>query len=794
MIRLIFFIVLIFNINLLSEEDREYIDPQGREFWLCFMKNHLDPPNMTQEKILNLELFIAAETDSKVKIDIDSLFYHEEVLVKAGDVVNVKLSPLAQIISSEVVEKGLAVHVTSNNPVTVYGLNRRKKTTDTFLAYPIEALGKNYRTSNYSIAVDLLSEFAVIATEDDTEITIVPTVETSYIKPSNSSNQKSQLLLNADGHKAGEPYIVKLNKGDVYQVLAKKILLSAAKCDLTGSLISSNKKIAVFSGHQCAYVPDELLHCNHLVEQLPPIGSWGKQYYVGRQQKRSASTVRVIANEDNSKIFVNSKLKSTINSGEFLELPLVDEAQITSNNKIMVVQYSHGSMRDSIGDPMMMMISPVKQYLKKYSFATPVNGYWEHFVNVICPTEAISTLRLDGEPVPLEKWSKFQNTRYSIAYLKVDYGNHTIIADKAFGMSTYGFGYNEDQFDAYGNSGGQSFLKISFSDSLAPTAELSPTQKTEVIIRDDRSDDSGLKSVKVLSKNNFKYGAPLLEESAPQISIFPDPENPSLNADLTLELIDMRGNISYYTLCYRFDKASSRMIFDLNEGKDACLELKGFDIGVSYSFGDYSLTVGNGVSSDFIQDGKLNDASIDLSHITFSGLYHYNNKIKFGLDLSIQSINGSLSGPDSSISQTRDLVTGELRPYQEAGILNLDINMLSFDFYGRYDFWKGIYLKSGPNFIINTNKDVNYQKEIVTPQYLQFPNGEIRESIYSGSSSDISSLDLFFGTGLGYQKNITDRFYVYGEYNYYFGLTNLIADDFVSQDRYFATIGLRYRF
>ena len=511
LINILLFFILISNLR-----SEEFVDPQGREFWLCFMQNHMDQVvdynklSANDPKRLHLDLFIASDTDATVTIDVDSLYTHDIIKVKAGEVYNYKVSPFAQIKSSEIIEKGLSVHIRSDVPITVYGLNRRIKTTDTFLAYPVDALGKTYRTANYTISVDLVSEFAIVATEDDTEVKIFPAVKTKDLVDS------------------GNEITIKLNKGDIYQVLADKNSAENGKSDLTGSLIVSDKKIAVFSGHQCAYVPDDLWHCNHLVEQVPPVESWGRHYYLGKLQKRDSYTVRVIADQADTKVFVDSKLKTSLDAGQFLELALKNEVQITSNKRIMVAQYSHGSMRDSIGDPMMMMISPVQQYLKEYRFATPVNGSWNHSVDVIVPTNAINEVFLDDQKIDKNKFKKFKNTRYSIAYLNVEFGNHVLKGSEPFGMSTYGFGYGVDQFDAYGNNGGQSFVKLIDLDTLAPTIEITNNKKNENYFRDDRSNDKGLKSIKLLETVNMFFASDLLVESTPQISVFPRIQVPNV--------------------------------------------------------------------------------------------------------------------------------------------------------------------------------------------------------------------------------------------------------------------------
>lgn len=57
--------------------------------------------------------------------------------------------------------------------------------------------------------------------------------------------------------------------------------------DITGWKINSSRFISVFFGHACAFVPQGVFFCDHMVEQIPPVGEWGKTHYIagiaGRQ-------------------------------------------------------------------------------------------------------------------------------------------------------------------------------------------------------------------------------------------------------------------------------------------------------------------------------------------------------------------------------------------------------------------------------------------------------------------------------------------------------------------------------
>ena len=400
-----------------DDPSAEYItkNSEGREFWLCFMKNFRTQSQSRQNRpaALKLQLFITSSYDARVKIEIEEIGYENTVDVRANTVVNVQVPARAQLRAVETAER-LAVHVTADTTIAVYGLNSRYQTTDTFMGLPVSVLGTTYRVVGYTkLASDLLSEFSIVATEDDTEIEILPTAITSTGRPPN------------------RPFKVKLRKGDVYTVGAR--WQSIGPCDLTGSLITANKKIAVFSGHQCAYVPPKVEACNHLIEQLPPVTAWGKHYYLGMLKERSKYTFRVIASEARTRVFKNSKLVAVLNAGEFHEeLNVRDHIQVTADKPVLVAQFAQGFKNgDSVGDPMMILVSPTQQFLRVYRFATPINGDWHHYINVVAQTETIDELRLNGRRIDPRLFERLGESRYSIAQVPIPYGTHVIRSQTA---------------------------------------------------------------------------------------------------------------------------------------------------------------------------------------------------------------------------------------------------------------------------------------------------------------------------------------------------------------------------
>ncbi len=547
------------------EARRSDFTTEGREFWVVFQKNFrdftVDDKTQAQKPAdpLQLELFITSSENARGTIEIRGLGIRREFEVQAGRVISIPIDTAAQVRSSEKIED-LAVHIVADEPVAVYGLNRRFQTTDTYLAHPVNVLGTSYRAMGYAwLQNDLLSQVAIIATEDETRVTITPSARTQRGKP------------------AGKPFDIKLNRGDVYQVIPKYD--PGTKSDLTGTLVEADKPIAVFSGHNCAYVPDPRVKaCNLLVEQLPALRSWGRQFFVGTLAGRSSSVIRVLASQDSTLVFENNRLVAALQAGEFYENKnQTQHTMVTSNNPVLVAQFSKGfDNGDDVGDPMMIIVAPTEQFLSGYRFATPVRGSWHHYINLIVPTNTIEALRLDGMPLDARLFRPFGLSLYSIAQVEVSYGTHVIAGPQPFGLYSYGFGYDDAAYDAYGNGGGQSMEQvIQYPDTLAPSLSATFTNSggSEVIAsvaRDDRLNDQGMEDITVVDSDNLDINVGRFEPGAPQVPITITQVVARQNGYVRFRLRDKAGNVSVRTICAKYEERGDSLSVTLLSGDESC--------------------------------------------------------------------------------------------------------------------------------------------------------------------------------------------------------------------------------
>lgn len=734
---------------------------EGTEFWICFQKNYRNyDTDRKRSDTLALELFITSNENANVRIDIEGIGYQWNFTVRAGTVSNIRMDTSAQITSIGKHER-LAIHIVADKPVAVYGLNRRFQTTDTYLAIPVSALGNAYRVISYEkLSEDLLSQMAVIATEDSTQITVTPTCAL------------------AGRHPAGVPFTINMRRGDVYQMAAQ--YLPSSKSDLTGTLITSNKKIAVFSGHNCAYVPASTPACNHLVEQIPPLSSWGKHFYVGTLERRSRSTMRVLASEANTKVFLNSELATVLNAGEYYENNSVSKnVQVTADKPVLVAQYAQGFRNgDSIGDPMMILISPTQQFLKRYRFATPVNGAWQHYISVVVPRDAIGSLRLNKQSVRPSAFQPFGASRYVIANLEVPYGTHTIEAEKPFGLYSYGFGFGVDAYDAYGNMGGQSFSELEETkDSLAPMGEgIASASALKMIVRDDRESDLGLRKISILANEGLDFTVPLIVEGAPQAEFEIRPLVPDVFSKALLEVSDAASNTSVFTVCYTLNSETGNFEFVFSEGENALCKpgaLMYWGAFAEYNYSFHSADFGS--SGNITSLGKFDRASGSGGIGGLLWGIRLTPEWGFSARLGVETIGGVLTAPDSVQARVQ-LPNGTLRPFQEARTLDLQNMYVSLTAMGEYYFSSNYYGLLGVKGLLAVSKSVLLNRTILVPENYTYTNLSREKTVVDGDADNLSTFVPAASIGAGAVFPLWRHISIFGELLYTYQFGNLITD------------------
>ena len=215
----------------------------------------------------------------------------------------------------------------------------------------------------------------------------------------------------------------------------------SATTDLTGTLIRSDKKIAVFSGHNCTFVPFDRWACDHLEEQLFPTAALGKRYLASHAVATTDPTIyRIVSAEPGNKItFTNGAHGPvTLETGKYVEFSTDKDFEVSGSGRFALVQFMVGqgsNAQAAPGDPAMSLAVPAEQYRTSYRFLAP-ESFAQNYVNVIARPDA--NVMLDGAAVT--GFAPIPGSEFHAAKVKISGGSHTITGSNGFGISVYGVG------------------------------------------------------------------------------------------------------------------------------------------------------------------------------------------------------------------------------------------------------------------------------------------------------------------------------------------------------------------
>lgn len=414
---------------------------RGTDFWVLFMRN-LDGANV------NLYLDITSEFHASGEVSIPGLGFSQSFTVAANTVTRVDLPSNAQIMDHNTIES-IGVRVVSDLPVSIYGMNQQTNSTDGFLALPVSILGTQYMVMTYpglswhDSAPSILSlpQYAILSPYDNNLVTITPSDET------------------LDGQPAGQSYQVTLNAGEAYMVRGR--LSAEYAADQTGSIISSTLPVAVFNGNSCTSVPIDVPACDHLVEQAPPLSTWGSTFIARPLESRQGGdTWRFLSSQNNTTLHINGELVATLGFADFYETMLTEPSVIEASNPIMAVQFANSQNWDNVpSDPFMMTIPPFQQFLDAYTFSTPSSGFMGNYYTATLLTAGIHSHLQDGEPINPAAFEQVQDSDFSTAGISIGVNvSHHIHNELNIPSGLYVYGFND--YDSYGYAGGLSLVNI----------------------------------------------------------------------------------------------------------------------------------------------------------------------------------------------------------------------------------------------------------------------------------------------------------------------------------------------
>ena len=337
------FTVYYFLCNFSSSGTADYVT-QGHRFIFGFLEGEAEA---------HIYVTTPSPVPVWVNVSIPALSYFNKFTVKADSQISILLP---QDVSLEGHGQQLpVVLVEAESYISVYGVSKTGNNLgDGFAAIPVSNLGKEYYIASYhpDHPTKKLSQIAVFAMEDDTRVRF-------------HTRTTIQTIQNID-----------LQKYQAFQFQSDE--------DLTGTLIMSNKPVAVLAGVYCASVPHESGGCEYLVEQFPDVTSLGRQYLISPLLSRSGYIVRIIATQPNTNIDIlgTSSLSVELLSGQFEEYEELGDntTLVIADKPVLVVQYAKGDTQD--GDPFMTIVPSIQMFHGVINFFVPQSDTTQNFVSI----------------------------------------------------------------------------------------------------------------------------------------------------------------------------------------------------------------------------------------------------------------------------------------------------------------------------------------------------------------------------------------------------------------------------
>ena len=331
----------------------------------------------------------------------------------------------------------------------VYGVNKEYYSCDAYLALPVDVLGMEYYTVSWYPS-SYYCQIVVIGVEDGTSVQVKLSTHVGSQKVS----------FEGGSYGKGQTISTTLQK---YQILQLQ-----TKGDLSGSSITSNKKVGVLGGNQRTNIGSGG-SSDHIVEQLTPVDTWGKNFItVPIPLRTTGDYFKFVASEDNTQVVISGGYSSTFTisqKGTFVQktLPSSKYTKVVADKPISVFQFcmSQQSSNEE-SDPMLMLVPPMEQYGADYTFSTPkwsYGSYSNYFMFVVKSSEK-SGLRHNGNAFPgSTSYHSIAGTDYVAGYISIPEGSHVIRHTSPISIFG-GYLYGQAKYETYGFPSGMRMAPV----------------------------------------------------------------------------------------------------------------------------------------------------------------------------------------------------------------------------------------------------------------------------------------------------------------------------------------------
>jgi hypothetical protein len=301
--------------------------------------------------------------------------------------------------------------------------------------YPDEMLDTDYRITAWGIFDDPAdnednhSQFIITATQDSTDVTIVPSV------------------LTLGNHKPGIPILTSLNKGECYIFKADSFGVPIS-ISLTNSTVRASKPVSIVTGISCGYVPLGVQSCDEMLDEILPRKITADTFYVAPLLNGFAKNTAYFTSDIANYFVIATNGSNYQSSSGIAEVDITQPEMLISTAPTQCFLLSQGSSVQDEGDPSMVTVLPRSQYIDTMLWYTPFfvgqiqfqPAPFENFVSVIYPQASEGQILLDGTPIAsLSAPQAIFGSPMAGAVISIDSGVHLLTSPVPIYATATGF-------------------------------------------------------------------------------------------------------------------------------------------------------------------------------------------------------------------------------------------------------------------------------------------------------------------------------------------------------------------
>jgi uncharacterized delta-60 repeat protein len=397
----------------------------GTEFWFQF------PATVPPSASVKLRIVGDVATSGVVTSQFENT--NVPFQVQPGVVTEVEISEAFNLVNVTESLQAVAVRVSADAPIVVVPFGGRFLSSSSNASLPVAALGREYRVQTWGSGLGNGSQVVVVAA----------------LPGSTSVTVRNSVL--AAGKPPGTTTQVTLQQGEAYHLTADD-----NTGDMSGTLVSADRPVAVFGGHSCANIPNlDVEFCDQTFEQMEPLDRWGTDFVAVPFAARDSDVLRILAHQSGTDVEVDGDVVATLAAGQSYTFSRSTPVRIRTSRPAAVAQFAKGCRSDQVGDlclgdPAMLNVPSRSQWSRRQIAIVPEFAVDDvsspnsrRFIGIVAPLAVVGSVTLDGVPIAAAAFTPVGDGRHAHVQIERAFGTDVVEAPLPISVWVYSFANSE---------------------------------------------------------------------------------------------------------------------------------------------------------------------------------------------------------------------------------------------------------------------------------------------------------------------------------------------------------------